>query len=93
MIEEKLAKVVQIKENIRLAINNKGIDTSINDPFNSYANKINNISSVSRTDDMSELADVNFWDLYGNIVYKYSASEFLNLQELPSIPSESGLVA
>ena len=26
MIEEKLAKVVQIKENIRLAINNKGIE-------------------------------------------------------------------
>lgn len=91
-IYNNLLKLSSIKENIRLAINNKGIECSTNEPFNNYPIKINNIQTQQAQSSL-DLSDVNFWDLNGNIVYRYTASEFQNLTEFPTIPAESGLIA
>jgi hypothetical protein len=36
--------------------------------------------------------DINFYDCNGTILYSYTKEEFLSLNELPELPSRSGLV-
>lgn len=45
------------------------------------------------TAEPKELADVNFFDYDGTIVYNYTAAEFLALDALPQLPFHTGLTA
>lgn len=45
------------------------------------------------TAEPKELADVNFFDYDGTIVYNYTAAEFLALDALPRLPYHTGLTA
>lgn len=76
----KLNYLLDTKEAIKNALVAKGVSVAESDTFRSYAEMVKAINGYS------EPNDVNLYDYDGTCVYSYSASDFLNLTELPPCP-------
>lgn len=87
---DKLNRLIGTKEDIRKAIVSKGVSVSKDDTFSSYAGKIRAIPQEGGAFKPLK-SDVNFIDYDGTILYSYTANDFLNLVEMPSLPSSDGL--
>lgn len=70
------------------AIRSKKGTTDLINPQD-FAEEIESLSSSSTSVVKS---DVNFYDYDGTLLYSYSKSDFLALQEMPELPTQSGLI-
>lgn len=89
-ITEKLETILAVKEQIKSAIEDKGVTVG-DSPFNIYPNKILEISSGGNTIQEAEDNDVIFYDYDGFKVASYSITEAKELRELPTPPEHNGL--
>lgn len=85
-IADKLQSILQAKEDIKNALQNKGVIISSSDPFRSYAGKISNISQFEQEN------AVRFFDYNGDVLYRYTFDEISTLTELPALPVHTGLI-
>lgn len=85
-IADKLQSILQAKEDIKNALQNKGVIISSSDPFRSYAGKISNISQFEQEN------AVRFFDYNGDVLYRYTFDEISALTELPALPVHTGLI-
>lgn len=85
-IADKLQSILQAKEDIKNALQNKGVIISSSDPFRSYAGKISNISQFEQEN------AVRFFDYNGDVLYRYTFDEISALAELPTLPVHTGLI-
>lgn len=86
---DKLNKINETKENIRLAIESTGVECDTDVVFADYPEKI----SVFRDFGVVSIKDVNFYDYDGKLLYSYWLDEIESLTELPPLPFHSGLIA
>ena len=75
-VAEKLNKLLQIKENIRQAITNKGIEVSEDTVFDDYASKIDSIESGSSSEETYECPDFYELRTNGGTDYSYLFSNY-----------------
>ena len=90
-IEQNLQRLVTAKQNIANAITSKGGTVGANDGFEEFPTAIGTIPSDMNNGSFQD--DVSFIDYDGTVVASYTKEEFLQLNELPSNPSHSGLTA
>lgn len=83
---DKLRLILNTKNEIRSAIESKGVSVSDSDSFRSYVNKISSIPQI-RYDEHA----VRFFDYNGDLLHVFSISEINNLTNLPALPSHEGL--
>ncbi len=91
-IAQKLEQLAEIKEDIRQAINDKGVEVTTAEPFGGYADKIAEIPQGGERED-APLLDVNFYDYDGWRCYSYSKEDFLALTAMPEQPQNEGFIA
>lgn len=91
-IAQKLEQLAEIKEDIRQAINDKGVEVTTAEPFGGYADKIAEIPQGGERED-APLLDVNFYDYDGWRCYSYTKDDFLALTAMPEQPQNEGFIA
>ena len=91
-IESKLSYLLRTKEEIRNAINGKGVKVTEQDTFRSYADKIRAIVGTEYYVPSLTPEAVNFKDYDGGVLHTYTKDEFLALTEMPALPSRPRLV-
>lgn len=89
-LSENLKIIKDSTADIKQAIINKG--GTINGNITTWANSINNIPSGGSGGSSSKKGDVTFYDYDGTILHSFSKDEFLALNELPSLPTQPGLI-
>lgn len=92
---DKLNYLIETKRRIKNALLVKGVSISENEPFRSYADAIIDIPQEVNGTILTpvEIGDVNFYDYDGKLLYAYNAAEFLNMTELPALPTTEGLTS
>lgn len=91
-IEKKLEYLLQTKNEIKEAIQEKGVKVFEDDTFRSYADKIKAIQGKTYYVPSEPHNDVEFIDTDGGILYSYTKEEFLELSEMPPLPERQGLI-
>lgn len=86
---DKLNAIKDTKEEIRVAIENCGVECTTEEPFSAYPEKIYSLGGVP----FVSVKDVNFYDYDGTLLYSYWLDEALALTELPPLPKRKGLIA
>lgn len=92
-IADNLTRLAEIKEDIRQAINDKGVEVTTAEPFTAYADKIAEIPQGGGEREDAPLLDVNFYDYDGWRCYSYYKEDFLALIAMPEQPQNEGFIA
>lgn len=87
---DKLQGILDSKADIKDAIEAKGVTVG-DATLAEYAGKIAEINGGQEEENYDD--DVIFIDYDGKVLYRYTAQEFLALEEMPANPSHEGLIA
>ena len=92
-MEQKLSYLLDTKNAIKQAIQDKGINVPEETTFRDYAGKIREIVGTEYyVPSKPSKGGVDFYDYDGGILYTYTKEEFMALNELPPLPERARLV-
>ena len=89
-IASEISRLQSAKADIKTSIEAKGVTVPSATKLDGYSALIDQISGGGT---VVEDNDVNFYDYDGTLVYSYSKTDFLALNEMPTNPTHAGLTA